>query len=118
MLPHDATQELRVALSPEQRNAEPIRGPSGWLWRNQYSEVGSLLGRRGEFGLQRKKFLGVVDGGGALHPPEDSGGGTGPVGPACRDLARVETGPYGIHWTGTTKRLLNRHLAELGESWS
>jgi len=69
MLPHDATQELRVALSPEQRNAEPIREPSGFLWRNQYSELGSLLGQRGEFGLQRKQFLAVVDGGGALHPP-------------------------------------------------
>ena len=51
-------------------------------------------------------------------PSPAGDGSTGPVGLACRGIARAETGPSGIHRKGTTKRLLKRHLAEKGASSS
>ena len=111
MLPHFATQRAKGGALPgaEHGGACQRADVQGWLWRNRDSELRSLLGRGGSLGYVVLRWRG---------PSPAVSGGTGPVGSACRDFARVETGPSGIHWTGTAKRMLKRHLAELGESSS
>ena len=73
MLPHVATQELRVALSLEQSTVAPARGPSSRLWRSCYFGLGSLLGRGGSLGCVSSKVEGPLTRRRRPHRPRRAG---------------------------------------------